>query len=448
MRLFPGRSDWPDSVIDVLDAQQLAARRRNRRRLAVFGGVAALCLLAGQAWNYARPDEYRASLRLRLQLAGPGAAAASSPVFGLADMARMLDSRALIEPLARTMAAAGQPLATDADAAVARLQTMLQVQPLADGEVLLQAIGTPPALLAAVLNAWPALIRAELMARQTRGAEARLAEAQQALAQLAQAVGERRRDLAQVRSRAGMQAERDGNGAVAQQAGQTVALDKALETRAAAQARLQALRDAAAAAFGSVMAPEHPALAALEVRASLAREELRDMAHTSTAGFMASDPQAQALRSELARLERQIARQRGADASPAVGEAEAALAAAQAQVARLSNRQTAARPAMQAVPAWQAQARVLEDDLARLEGTRHELLDRVARLAAQGQRTPAVTVLSPAIVPAAPFRPDHRRATLWVLGGSVLAGLLAVGLMALFDRPPHRAPNAGRATPD
>jgi len=426
-------------------AEDHQARRGNRRRLAVFAGVFGTALLLGQAWNYTRPDEFRASLRLQIGLPEAGVASAGSAVStALANQLQTLNSRPLLEKLARALAAAGRPLPGSPDEAVTRLQAMLQVQPVAGADVVaLEATGPAPALLADVLNTLPDVIRAELVASQAHAADARLAGAQAELARLDQAAAARRAQLERFRGTAGLQAEREENDAVAQSKGLTVALNNAVEKEAIAAARLRTLDDSTTAGRAPSLARDDPTLASLETRASVVREELRDMERVYTPEFMAMDPQARAKRARLAELERQIAQQRVAGQQAALQAAQNELAGAHATVERLRAQLAAARPALRGESARFGQAKALEDDLAQVEKARRDTLERVARLDAdERRREPTLTVLEAATVPTAPFRPDHTRDAGWVLGGALLLGLLAMGLVEVFNRAPRLLPAA------
>lgn len=424
-------------------AEDHQASRGNRRRLLVFAGVFAASLLAGQAWNYTRPDEFRTSLRLQLGLPDVGVAgAAGASSTALANQLQTLNSRPLLEKLVHTLAAAGRPLPGSTDDAVARLQAMLQVQPVAGADVVaLTATGTTPALLADVLNTLPEVIRGELVASQARVADARLADARQELARLDKAAGDRRAQLERFRSTAGLQAEREENEAVAQSKGLSVALNNAVEKEATLAARLRALEDSVAAGRVQSLARDDPTLASLENRASVVREELRDMERVYTPDFMAMDPQARAKRARLTELERQITQQRQVGQQTTLQAARDDLASARAAVERLRGQQAAARPALRGESTRFGQAKQLEDDLVQVEKARRETLERVARLDAdERRREPTLTVLEAANVPVAPFRPDHGRDSLWVLGASFLLGLLAMGLVELFNRAPRIMP--------
>lgn len=424
-------------------AEDHQARRGNRRRLLVFAGVFGASLLAGQAWNYARPDEFRTSLRLQIGLPDVGVAgAAGAPSTALANQLQTLNSRPLLEKLVHKLAAAGRPLPGSTDEAVGRLQAMLQVQPIAGADVVaLTATGPTPTVLSDVLNSLPEVILGDMVASQARAADARLAGARQELARLDKAAGDRRAQLERFRGSAGLQAEREENEAVAQSKGLSVALNNAVEKEAAIAARLRALEDSVAAGRGQSLARDDPTLASLETRASVVREELRDMERVYTPDFMAMDPQARAKRARLVELERQITQQRQVGQQSTLQGARDDLASARATVERLRGQLAAARPALRGESTRFAQAKTLEDDLAQIEKARRDTLERVARLDAdERRREPTLTVLEAATVPLAPFSPDHGRDSLWVLGASFLLGLLAMGLVEMFNRAPRIMP--------
>jgi len=415
-----------------------AVRRGNRRRLVVFAAVFMLSLLAGQAWNFSRADEYRASSRLQVNVPdAAGAGAAASAAYGT--HLQILDSRPLLENVARRMAEAGLPLPGTPEEAVAHLQAMLEVQPVAGTDVVqLVATGEVPARLAGMLNTIPDVLRTELLARQAGDADAQLSGAQQELLKLEAVAAQRRAALDQFRLNAGLLAERDENEAVARSKGLSNSLNVAVEKEAAAEAKLQSLLEGPASGrAGGVQARDDPTLAAMEVRASQMREELREMERSYTPEFMAMDPRARAAATRLAELERQIAQQRVVGRQAAIQAAEDELANARALVERLRGQLAAARPVLQGASARFARAKLLEDDLAQVEATRRETLARVELLQAdERRRVPTVAVLEAAVVPTAPYRPQRARDGLWILAASVALALFATGLVEVFNRPP------------
>ena len=423
-----------------------AARRGNRRRLAVFGGVFAVCLVAGQAWNFLRADVYRASSRLKIVLpdaggasaaVGSGAGVAGAAATAQATQLQTLTGRPLLAKLAAAMAATGQGLPTTVGDPAAHLQSMLQVLPVAGTDVLqVEATGPMPAQLAALLNSLPQVAMDEMAAYQAQAADTQVEGARTELQRLERLAGDRRAQLERFRSTAGIQADRDENEAVARNKGLNAALNTAIEREAAAEARLRTLSEGGTSARSGQGARDDATLTGMEGRASQAREELRDMERLYTPDFMAMDPRARALRARLAELERQIADQRVAGQQLALTTAQQDLDTARATVERLRSALAAGRPTLASAAVQIGEAKTLEDDLAQVEKARRELLERVVRLEANPQRrVPTVTVMEAATVPTVPFLPDRWHDGLLVLAGSLGLALLAMGLVEVFNRP-------------
>jgi uncharacterized protein involved in exopolysaccharide biosynthesis len=423
------------------DAPQRAARRGNRRRLAVFVVTFLVVLALGQAWNFARPAEYRSSTRLQLDLPDAGGAdvVASN---ALANRVQFVTSTPVLTRLVDELRAAD---GGGGDApSVEALRAGVEVQPVPGSEVVqLSATGADAALLARTLNAMPAALHAELAARQAGEADARLAVARQELARLETRAQERRERLERFRQRSGLLAEREDNDAIARHKGLSASLNAAIDKEAAAAARLRALTEAAAQGKAPTGGRQDAVLAGLEGKVGQLREELREVERTYTPEFMAIDPKVRASRTRLAELERQIAEQREQFARGTLQAAQEDLNTAQAQVARLRDSQAAVRSAVGTVSTRLGEAKVIEEDLAQIEKTRRTLLERVARLESNEQRRVAgVSVLEPALMAAAPFRPDRLGDGLWVGAGALAAATLVMLLVEAFNRPPVQVPLA------
>lgn len=436
---------WRNSGNGSMAADPAPARRGNRRRLTVFCLTFLLALLVGQAWNFSRPAEYRASTRLQVNLpeAGrPGMSASGA----YATKLQLFDSRPMLSKLSEALLQSGLAAETLGADPAGRLQSMLQVLPVQGSEVVeLRAIGPDPRFLADMLNAFPEVVSKELAARQTREADAQLATARQELDRLQRTAAERRARLEAFRQREGVLAERDDNDAIARNTGLNRALDAAVEKEAAAAARLAAVSKAVEQGKSSTQVRADPALSGLETRAHQVREDLKELERSYTPDFMAMDPRARALRARLAELESQIVLQRGVSLQAALQAAQEEHASALAQVERLRAQLVASRPAQTRTSARFSEAKVLEDDLAQVDKARRDLLERVSRLEADEQRRFAtVTVVEAATVPSNPFRPDYLYDGALALAAAVALALAVMGTVELFNRPapaPSSAPN-------
>lgn len=422
------------------------ARRGNLRRLWVFVLAFGTVMLLGQAWNLTRSELYRASSRLQIVVPDVSGPLAASAAAGLSTQAQVLTARPLLAKVAGELVASGSLPGPVDDATVSRLQAMLTAQPAAGTDVVvLQAVGAPPALLADLLNALPDVYRRDIEERQRRAADAQVAGVKSELAKLEATVLERRARLERYRHQAGSLSEREDNEAMARSKGLNIALNNAIEREAAVQARLQAAQDGLSQGRSGGQSREDAGVQALDARANQVREDLREMDRTYTAEFMSMDPRARALRARLAELERQLALQRAASRQTNLDALLEDAATARATTARLRAQLAAERPALRSAAGTFVQAKSIEDDLAQVERARRDAIERLARLEAdERRRQPSVTVLEAALAPTAAFSPDYRGDGLWVLGAALLAGLLATGLVEIFNRaaPPSSVPGS------
>ncbi|MBP8265692.1 MAG: hypothetical protein KAX47_04010 [Zoogloea sp.] len=425
-----------------------ATRRSNRRRLRVFLLVFLLVLVPGLVWNFMRPAEYMASARVQInpgRVAAPasGGEAARSEA-ELLTQAQKLTSRPLLEKVAGKLAGQGLEL-SGGDAAV-QLQRMIRVVPIAGTEVVeVQAVGARPQQLATALNVLLEAYRDEMKA--TFGSESgeSLDKARSEVERLTKAVQERRARLDAFRSENGvLSPERDENEAVAQVKGLATALNAANEKAAQAEARLLALRETVANGRGASAAKDDPTLAAMENRAAMTREELREMDRVYTPEYMNLDPRARALKTRLIELERQIDVQRVASQQAAVAAAEQERASARATVERLQAQINAQKAGIQSFSSRFTQVKSQEDDLAQIEKASRDAMERYALLEASDRsRQPGLKLLESASVPRRPFRPDYLADAAIVLGLAFGLGLLAMWFVELFHRqPPAKAPAA------
>ena len=423
------------------------AARGNRRRLRVFAGVFLVCLGVGTAWNLLRPAEYRATARIQLTLpalsAAPQPASAPPPASDIgADFVaqvQRLGSRPLLEQVQQRLLAAGHRIDPSGGDEVSQLQSMIGVHPVPGSAVIeLSATGAQPSLLASALNELITLYREQLLASYSGDDDQRLAQTRDELSRLEQASRERQVQLERFRGGAGLlSTERDENESVARTRGLTTSLNAATEKQATAEARLRALQEAVTAGQGAAAARDDPTLASLEHRASQLREDLRELSRSYTEEFMAMDSRSRALRTRLSELEKQIVERRAVSQEQALAKAQEDVSTAQANVVQLQAQIAAGRQGLRDFSVRFARAKAMEDDLASIERARREALERLARLeAGQQGRRPAVDVLQPGTAPDRPWRPDYWRDGGLVLAGSLALGLLAMGLVELFNRPP------------
>ncbi|MBI2277811.1 MAG: site-specific integrase [Dechloromonas sp.] len=151
------------------------------------------------------------------------------------------------------------------------------------------------------------------------------------------------------------------------------------------------------------------------------------------------------LRARQAELEQQLANSRSSSQQAALAAAEEEAAGTRATVGRLRAQIDGLRREAQVFSGNCQEARAMEDDVIRLEGTRRNAIERLEKLgASESARLPALTLIEAAAVNHQPWRPDYLRDAMINLAGAFALGLLAVWFVELFNRSP--SPQTGGAT--
>lgn len=432
------------------DADGTAATRRiNRRRFRVFMTVFLLVLIPGLLWNFLRPAEYRATARVQIAPGSTEPRASPSTVTApelsrspseLLTQVQILTSRPLLEKAGVALAKAGLPLAGSDPAA--RLRDMIRAEAVAGTDVVeLTATGAWPEQLAAALNTLVGLYGEEMKASYGTAAGEGMTDARQEMERLSVMAQERRQRLDAFRSQSGvLSPEREENEAVARIKGLTSSLNTATEKVAVAEARLRAVKASIAAGRSGLQAKDDPTLSAMSTRASQIREEIRNMERVYTPEFMRMDPQARALQSRLAEMERQIEVQRAAGQDAVLMASQEDVESARSTVERLQSEINAQRGAMQSFSQRFTQAKSLEDDLAQIEKASREAQERLAKLAAsERSRLPVMNLVEAASVPRSALGPNYLRDALLVLGTAFVLGFSAIWFVEIFNRQPPPA---------
>lgn len=423
-------------------------RRINRRRLVVFLIVFAVTLLPGLAWNLLRPAEYRASARVQITVgtvapSGTGVGASPGQRIDLLTQAQILNSRSLLEEVHHRLAEEGLANALPGADPVAELQNVISASPITGTDIVeVEAFGASPQVLAKIVNMLIDTYRERLFASHGSESQDAVVNLRDEVDRLGLSVAEKRTQLAAFRERSGVvSSERSENAALARIKGLSESLNKANEEAGRAEAKLRTLRDSATSGKSPVFSRDNPTLASIERRISTTQEQLRDMERVYTPDFMAMDPTARALRARLGELEKQLSTTRLSSQQAMLSASEEELGSARAMVERLRGQIETQRREAQVFSGNFHEAQALEDDLARLEGSRRNATERLAKLeASENARLPTLKLIEAASVPQQPWRPDYLRDALFNLLGSFLAGLLAVWFVELFNRSTPASP--------
>ena len=422
------------------------AHASNRRRLVVFLTTLIVALGASITYVWLRPAEYRATARVEITPATTTAPNASSTpiVNSQPESARpfltevqILTSRPVLEEVAARLTRSGRSLSQLGSDPVAGMQAQLEALPLPNTNVV-ELIGTGPdaEILAPLINSTIDVYRDRLAKTYVNSSSEAMAEADEAVKKLEAAVMVKRRDLEAFRLRYDIVSlERGENQVLAQVRNLGTSLGLANEKVAAAEGKLRALTDSAAAGNTVARSRDDPTLANLEQRASQVREDLRDLERRYTQDYLAKEPKAIALRARLSELERQIVTQREASQKAALVEAQEEFASATAAAARLQSQVVAGKAEVGQFTGRYNEYKSRQDDLTELEKTFREATQKRARLeASERARMPAAKLIEAASTPREPWSPAYWRDTGIAAGGSLLLALLAMWLVELFNR--------------
>ena len=418
------------------------AEQANRRRLRVFLGTLTLGLALSLGFTWLRPAEYRSSALLEIT---PAAKSSGSAPVGASEAARpfltevqVLVSRPVLEMVATQVERGGLDLSAFGPDVISGMQSHIATIPVPSTNVVeLVATGRQPEVLALLLNTIIDVYQGRLAEAYRTATTESIAQADEEVKKLDGSVVAKRRDVEAFRMRNNIVSlQRDENEVLARVRNLSTSLSTANDRVAAAEGKVRALRESAAAGKATVRARDDPTLANLEQRASQIREELRDLERGFTPDYMAKDPKVTTQRTRLAELERQISVQRAAGQQTTLLEAQEELAGAQSAAARLQNDMSTSRQEAGQFTARFNEYKSRQDELGELETAYRDAVQRRAKLeASELARMPTTKVVEAAATPLQPWRPLYWRDTAFSVGGSLVLALLAMWLVELFNRP-------------
>ena len=431
---------------DLAESFGADTRRANRRRLRVFLAVFLVTAIAGLIWDFSRAPEYRATARLQITppsmtLPGTNEQRTANGQEPFLTEVQTLTSRPLIERVAERLGSAGHDLSVLGLDPILGLQSTMTVTPVEGTQIVeLAAVGRHPELPAALLVGITEVYREHIAHAYIGAANEAAARADEEARKLEESVAAKRQEVEDFRVRNSIiSPQREENNILAEMQGLAAAQKDANRRLLEAEGRVNSLREAAAGGKGVVRSRDNPTLASLEQRASQLREELRELGRSYTQNYLDFDPHARALRTRLAELEEQIKLQRSVGQSNALDEAEQELAAARESARRLQEQIASNKQKVGLFAARFSQYKSLQEELAQLEKTYQEALQRQARLnATERSRMPSVQVLEQAVIPKEAWRPLYWRDAGIIVAGALLLALGAMWLVELFNRPEPR----------
>lgn len=426
----------------IFEAQQ-QSRRANRRRLLVFVAMFLVVALVGLVYVFSRPALYQATARLNFV---PGTAQpaddptrASEKPYSLRDEVQYLTSTTLLDRVWNTLKQSSTtPAVLQNGDPPTTLQSMLSVTPVSGTNVVaIQATGPDAAFLPLFLDRLVADYRSSLAERYRSGSTVAVNEAEEEARKLDAKLLDKRQAIDAFRARNNIvSAERDENQVLSEVKGVGSSINAANEKVVQAEARLGALTEAEASGRSVTRAKDNPTLAALEQQVAGIRGDLQETARTFTPEYMKIDPRIRSLRARLAELEQQMVTQRQSSQQGAIQEAREELAGARAAVVALRRQLATNQDSVQSFTSRFNEFRVMQDQLTGLEKLQQKASDRLATLQAEQQsRLPKVELVEAASTPQSPSSPLYGRDAAIAVAAALLAGLLTMGVVELFNRP-------------
>jgi len=422
------------------------SRRSNRRRLLVFLSVFGVLLLVGLVWDFARPAVYQATAQLDFVpvsgtvTAAPTEAAGTGRQYSMRDEIQYLTSRTLLARVWDTLKdRADTPAALRAGDPPATLQAMLAARQIPGTDIVaIEARGGAPAFLPQFVDQLIADYRATLDVRFKDGSITAIADEQADAQVLEKAIADKRAEVDAFRAKNDIVSlERDENQVVSEVKGTAASINAATDKVVAAEARLAALREAQAAGRTVIRARDNPTLASLEAQAASIRADLRAVARQFTPEYMKIDPRVRELRARQADIDEQITTIRRDSGRNAIQEAEEDVASARGAATALRQQLAATQHSVQSFTSNLSLYKTMQDQLTHLEQQRQMTLDRLSKLeASERARKPKVEVVEAPSVPQSASSPFYARDALLVLIGALVIGLLTMGIVEFFNRPP------------
>jgi succinoglycan biosynthesis transport protein ExoP len=415
----------------------------SRRRALVFVLSFVPATVAGLGFVYTRPPEYRAAARVQINPAAtvvPAAEAKNAPAVATDPQSflsevQVLTSRPVIGDTIERMRRDGALPELGPDP-VAAAQKMLRAEPVEGTWIVsLSAIGAAREFVPRLVNAVAATYRERVTDAYKKraanadadvAAEAKALEAKIAAQKTAVNTFRHRYDIVSI--------EHQESDVLADIQGLSKAYTEADQRLAKAQGRLDALKSGKAV----LRAKDDPTLASLQQRASMLREEWREMQGRFTPSYLELDPAAKALRARIDNLEQQLRTQAAFGERAELADAHQEMAAARAAVEQLRGNVAENQKRAQEFATHLNDYKSMREDLDHLEAMHRAALDRLAKLqASEQQRAPNVELLEAAAPATQPWRPDYRLDAALALSGAFAFALVATWFVDFLAGPPR-----------
>ena len=413
------------------------------QRFRIFFTTSLLCASLGLVFDFSRPAVFSSSTVLLTVTPDRVGAETEDPSLQHALIQKkLLSAKATIDATLRQLELEGYSPDQLPDSA--QFQRMLSVVPLeATNLVEVSAEGGNADILPVLLNT---LVSAYAQSRSDAIAAA-VAETSSALLKqqlsIEKQVTTKRKELEDFRADNNiLSLGRDENEVFAKLNGLTEALNTALEKRVTSKAELDAIRAAAARGSTLIAPSDERAFSDLQLRQRKLHDKLTELDHKYTRDYMALHPEMEAIPEQLDAVEKQIAEKEAAGKSLVLTSASRNYQAAKnAEIAlqrQLDDYKQTALTFSNSFSLHEAK----KEELIQLEEHKRVIQQQITELhVEQQQKYPQIDVIEPAYLSSKPIRPYYWRDAAYIVGCSLLLGLLAIWLYEFLRRSQSHAEN-------
>ena len=413
------------------------------QRFRIFFTTSLLCASLGLVFDFSRPAVFSSSTVLLTVTPDRVGAETEDPSLQHALIQKnLLSAKSTIDDTLRQLKLEGYSPEQLPDSA--QFQRMLSVVPLeATNLVEVSAEGGNAEILPVLLNT---LVSAYAQSRSDAIAAA-VAETSSALLKqqlsIEKQVTTKRKELEDFRADNNiLSLGRDENEVFAKLNGLTEALNTALEKRVTSKAELDAIRAAAARGSTLIAPSDERAFSDLQLRQRKLHDKLTELDHKYTRDYMALHPEMEAIPEQLDAVEKQIAEKEAAGKSLVLTSASRNYQAAKnAEIAlqrQLDDYKQTALTFSNSFSLHEAK----KEELIQLEEHKRVIQQQITELhVEQQQKYPQIDVIEPAYLSSKPIRPYYWRDAAYIVGCSLLLGLLAIWLYEFLRRSQSQAEN-------
>lgn len=415
----------------------------NAERFRIFITTSLLCAAFGLVFNFSRPAVFSSSTVLLTVTPDRIGAEAEDPSLQHALIQKkLLSAKATIENTLRQLTLEGYSLDQLPDSA--EFQRMLSVVPLeATNLVEVSAEGGNAEILPVLLNT---LVSTYAQSR-SEAITAAVADTSSALLkqqlEIEQQIALKRKEIEDFRADNNiLSLGRNENEVFAKLNGLTQALNSALEKRITRKAELDAIQAAAAQGKILIAPSDERAFSDLQLQQRKLRDRLTELDNKYTRDYMALRPEMKAIPEQLAAVEKQIAKKVAAGKSLVLSNASRDyLAAKNAEIELQQQLDDYKQTALTFSNSFSLHE-AMKEELIQLEEHKRLIQQQITELhVEQQQKYPQMDVIEPAYLSRKPIRPYYWRDAAYIVGGSLLLGLIAIWLYEFLRRSQSHTQN-------